>query len=99
MIASSREAYIPENRASRKSSKGREVGGGSGRRRAAGEEAETRGRKARCDLARWIRQPSKRGCACRGDPAAGPFDFSAVRACHHRWKAAHAARGAAQECS
>ena len=77
----------------------REVGDGSGGRRAAGAAAETRGRKARCDPVRWIGQPSKRRCACRGDPAAGPFDFSAVRACHHRWTAAPAAPGAAQECS
>ena len=37
---------------------------------------------ARCDLVRWIEQPSKHWCACRGDPAAGPFDFSAVHAAH-----------------
>ena len=56
--------------------------GGNGRRRAAGAAAETRGRKARCDPVRWIEQPSKHWCACRGDPAAGPFDFSAVHAAH-----------------
>ena len=56
--------------------------GGNGRRRAAGAAAETRGRKARCDPVRWIEQPSKHWCACRGDPAAGPFDFSAEHAAH-----------------
>ena len=56
--------------------------GGNGRRRAAGAAAETRGRKARCDPVRWIEQPSKHWCACRGDPAAGPFDFSVVHAAH-----------------
>ena len=37
---------------------------------------------ARCDPVRWIEQPSKHWCACRGDPAAGPFYFSAVHAAH-----------------